>query len=108
MSWQQPSNSRKKLAKDQLQPAILWTDPIHLENRALEEERGRKHVHDSVPIYIWKGMYLCVVGVREDICAQKRKLCSGTRGQTNLSLYDKNQEEIFHSKVLLCTYTGGW
>lgn len=65
-------------------------------------------MHYSVAIYFWEGMYLCVVGVREDICAQKRMLCSGTRGQTNLNPYDENQEEIFHSEELPCTYTGGW
>lgn len=35
-------NSRRKFTKDQLQPDALWTDPIHLEIRASEKERGRK------------------------------------------------------------------
>lgn len=43
-----------------------------------------------------EGMYLCVVGDEGDIYAWKRKLCSGTKGQTYLSAYDKNQKEIFH------------
>lgn len=60
----------------------------------------------TVTIYIWEGIHLCIVGVKEDISAQKK--CSGTRGLINLNPYDENQEEIFHSKELLCTYTAGW
>lgn len=74
-------NSRRKLAaKDQLQPAALWTDPIHLEIRASEKERGKENcVHSCVVTCFWEGMRLCAVRVREDFCAQRRKLCNGTR-----------------------------
>lgn len=37
--------------KGQLQPAILWTDPVHLEIRALEEERGRKIMCMAMSLY---------------------------------------------------------
>lgn len=80
MTWQQPPQLKGELAKDQLQPVALWTDPIHLEIGGLEKERGKKnHVHDCVAICFWEGMGLCVVQVREDFCAQKRKPCSGIR-----------------------------
>lgn len=77
--------------KGQLQQAILWTDPIHLEIRALEEERGRKIMCMAMSLYV-----LCIAGGEGEICVQKRKLCSGTKGQTYLGAYDENQKEIFH------------
>lgn len=75
-------NSRRKFAKDQLQPAAFWTDPIHLEIRASEKERGKENcMYSCIATCSWEGMCLCVLRAREDFYAQRRKLCNGTRGR---------------------------
>lgn len=56
----------------------------------------------------WGGNISVCSGVKDNICAQRKKLCNGASSQTYLSSYDKNQQEICHSKELSHTYTGGW
>ena len=97
MNCQQPSQLKeeiqKKVSSNQLFSGLT---PFTLKSEHWKKKEEGKSCAWLCHSMLLEGMYLCVVGDEGDIYAWKRKLCSGTKGQTYLSAYDKNQKEIFH------------
>ena len=102
MTWQHPSKLKEEISKGSAPTSCSLDWPHSPWNQVTGSRKGRGKPYAWLHRYIlWERTCLCVVGVREDFCAKRRKLCSGTRSRPALAGVTKIRRNSPLNRILL-------